>query len=94
MISHMIEPLTPATYPAWLELAQKHNGVADAPSNRRRDAVVALDEFGGGRPSWRRQVVGSRMAVLGLLGDCRQETGEIHWSSDHGPVTGDDVHER
>ena len=25
--SHVIKPLTPETYPAWLALAQKHNGV-------------------------------------------------------------------
>jgi hypothetical protein len=24
---HVIKPLTPETYPAWLALAQKHNGV-------------------------------------------------------------------
>ena len=24
---HVIKPLTPATFPAWLALAQKHNGV-------------------------------------------------------------------
>lgn len=25
--AHVIKPLTPETYPAWLALAQKHNGV-------------------------------------------------------------------
>ena len=25
--SHVIKPLTPETFPAWLALAQKHNGV-------------------------------------------------------------------
>lgn len=24
---HLIKPLTPETFPAWLALAQKHNGV-------------------------------------------------------------------
>ena len=27
MTSHVIRPLTPETFPAWLALAEKHNGV-------------------------------------------------------------------
>ena len=27
MTSHVIKPLTPETFPAWLALVQKHNGV-------------------------------------------------------------------
>ena len=38
--SHVIKPLTPETYPAWLALAQKHNGVWGGCSERERRRIL------------------------------------------------------
>lgn len=67
---HVIKPLTPETYPAWLALAQKHNGVWGgcwcSYFHGDTDATVKADYDG---PTFKKRLVDEGVAKAALVFD-------------------------